>query len=359
MKVVVAMSGGVDSSVAAGLLAEQGHEVIGVHMKLHDAAPGAAGRSCCGLDEALDARAVADTLGVPFYVMDLRSAFEAAVKDYFADTYLAGGTPNPCVACNGVLKFQILLARARALGATHLATGHYARVDGQGRLRTAVDPDKDQSYFLYPIRPDALRATLFPLGELTKGQVRAEARRLGLATAEKAESQEICFIPDGDHHRFVSEHRGVGARPGPIVDVHGRELGQHDGHWRFTVGQRRGLGVALGRPAYVLEVDPIQNRVVVGDPEGLLTHELRAVSWTGPAPLAEGQPAWARVRHRGALHPCTVHPEADGAVRLKLLAPARAATRGQAVVLYDGDLVLGGGTIAHARALEAAAPHAD
>lgn len=350
MKVVVAMSGGVDSSVAAGLLVEQGHEVVGVHMKLHDAAPNAVAGHCCGLDDALDARKVADALGIPFYVMNLRDAFRKAVMDDLADTYLAGRTPNPCIQCNGVLKFRVLLARAVQLGASHLATGHYARVlDGPGgrQLATAVDPAKDQSYFLFPVTAKALDRTLFPLGEMRKHEVRAHALRLGLVTAEKPESQEICFVPDDDHARFVREHRPEADGSGEIVDEDGHVLGHHDGYFRYTVGQRRGLGVSLGRPAYVLRVEPDTRRVVVTtgaerlDHHGLLAS--RGNWFERPEP---GRVVQARVRHRGGLVPCTVG--AGDPFEVRFLQPERAVAPGQAVVFYDEERVLGGGWIARA-----------
>ncbi|MSP57005.1 MAG: tRNA 2-thiouridine(34) synthase MnmA [Myxococcales bacterium] len=359
MRIVTAMSGGVDSSVAAGLLVEAGHEVIGVHMKLHDqpAGPGqssAAPGHCCGLDDALDARSVASALGIPFYVLDLQAAFRKAVMDDFAATYLAGGTPNPCVRCNGILKFDILLARARALGADALATGHYARAR-DGRLFTAVDLDKDQSYFLYPIRAEALRQSLFPLGAMTKPEVRAHATRLGLATAQKPESMEVCFIPDDDHARFVQHHTADG-QPGPggqecagdVVDEAGRVLGRHDAYHRFTVGQRRGIGIAAAQPLYVLRVDPELRRVVVGPSERLEHSEIEAsgAHWIRrPEP---GEAVEARIRHRGARIPCTVDEPVDRKLVVRLSIPARAAAPGQAVVLYAGDEVLGGATIRRA-----------
>lgn len=345
--VVAAMSGGVDSSVAAALLQEQGHEVIGVHMKLHGS-NSAAGttKTCCGLDDALDARQVAERLGIPFYVLDLQEAFKKAVMDDLADEYLAGRTPNPCVMCNGVLKFKVLLARAMALGASHLATGHYARVGPGPSLMAAVDPAKDQSYFLYDIRPEALARTLFPLGGMTKPEVRAHAERLGLVTASKPDSQEICFIPDGDHARFIREHRPVADEAGEIVDAEGRVLGFHDGWFQYTVGQRRGLGVALGFPAYVLRVEPETRRVVVGDDgalwrEGLVAHRCTWIQRPPPAARVS-----ARVRHRGALVPCTIGEGEAPEVRFE--APVRAIAPGQAVVFYDGDRVLGGGRIREA-----------
>ena len=340
MRVVVAMSGGVDSSVAAGLLVEQGHEVIGVHLKLHDAIEGTAGH-CCGLDDILDARGVADRLGFPFYVYNLKDAFQKAVVDDFVRAWRDGETPNPCVACNGVLKFDILLSRARMLGAAAIATGHYARVDG-GRLYASLHPDKDQSYFLYPVRPDVLAQTLFPLGGLTKAEVRAHAVRLGLATAEKPESMDVCFLPDDDHARLVSASVDVDGA-GDIVDETGRVLGHHDAYWRFTIGQRRGLGVAAREPLYVLSVDPTTRQVCVGPESRLYAQELVAggVNWIRrPAP---DEAITVRIRHRGARIPCTIL--ADDPLRLALHAPARAITAGQAAVLYAGDEVLGGGTI--------------
>ncbi|MFZ5480322.1 MAG: tRNA 2-thiouridine(34) synthase MnmA [Myxococcota bacterium] len=337
MRIVAAMSGGVDSSVAAALLVEEGHEVIGVHMKLHDAPEGSA--HCCGLDDALDARRVAGALGIPFYVMDLREAFRRAVMDDLAAAYARGLTPNPCVQCNGVLKFDVLLKRARTLGAEALATGHYARADG-GRLYASTDRAKDQSYFLWPLTAEALARTRFPLGGMTKPEVRAHATRLGLVTAQKPESMEVCFLPDDDHTRFVREACPDLDGAGEIVDEAGAVLGRHDAYWRFTIGQRRGLGLA-GGPWYVLRVEPDTKRVVVGPDERLLAWELRAeLRWIRhPA----GEDLAVRVRHRGALVPAAV----DGD-RVRLRAAARAVAPGQSVVVYAGDEVLGGGVIARA-----------
>ena len=342
MRVVAAMSGGVDSSVVAGLLLEQGHEVIGVHMKLHDVEEGEAGH-CCGLDDALDARMVADKLGIPFYVMDLREAFRKAVMDDFAANYKAGRTPNPCVRCNGVLKFRVLLQRAKALGASHPATGHYAKVTPEGGLYRAVDHQKDQSYFLFPAAREAFQQTLFPLGGMTKDEVRAHARRLSLITSSKPDSQEVCFIPDDDHTRFVKEHLGNPDAGGDIVDEQGNVLGQHDGYFRYTIGQRRGLGVAVGHPLYVLRIQAASKRVVVGPAERLLEQGLQAsdINWfRKPAP---GEQVMARIRHNGGLIPATV--EGEDPIRVHFQAPARAVAPGQAVVLYAGDEVLGGGWI--------------
>lgn len=345
MRVVAAMSGGVDSSVTAALLHEQGHEVIGVHMRLHDAevAANATSKSCCGMDEALDARSVADRLGIAFHVLDLRQAFRKAVMDDLAKTYLAGRTPNPCIQCNGILKFKVLLERALALGADALATGHYARID-DGVLHRAVDVDKDQSYFLFPMTKKALEHTLFPLGGLTKAEVRDHARRFDLLTADKPESQEICFIPDQDHARFVREHTGHDGS-GDIVDEKGRVLGQHKGYYRFTIGQRRGIGVAMGHKVYVKDIEPDTRRVIVAAPDSLWHSALDAAGWVWTRRPAPDQPVQARIRHNGGLLPATV----DGD-RVHFHQPAWAVAPGQAVVLYEGDAVLGGGWITQAHA---------
>lgn len=349
-RVVVAMSGGVDSSVTAGLLAEAGYEVIGVHMKLHDAAPGAESKTCCGLDDAVDARRVADRLGIPFHVMDLREAFKKAVMDDLVDTYMRGSTPNPCVQCNGVLKFRVLLSRALALGASRLATGHYARVAPGPELRVAVDGDKDQTYFLFPITPSALERTLFPLGDMDKATVREHARRMGLVTAEKPESQEICFVPDQDHAGFVSRARPEVDGAGDIVDEEGRVVGRHDGYWRFTVGQRRGLNVALGRRIYVRRIEPATRRVVISGADALWSSGLMATGWVWHERPDPTETVRARIRHQGTLIPARV--EAGGRPTLRFLEPAWGVAPGQAVVLYRGDKVLGGAWIR--RALEAA-----
>jgi tRNA-specific 2-thiouridylase len=349
VRVVVAMSGGVDSAVSAGLLREQGHDVIGVHMKLHDRGLTAVPGHCCGYDDALDARKVADHLGFPFYVVDLQDAFRAAVMEPFAASWVAGRTPSPCVQCNGVLKFRVLLARALALGADALATGHYARVVDR-RLAMAVDTSKDQSYFLFPVTPTALEKTLFPLGHLTKAEVRAHAARLGLPVADKPESQEVCFLPDDDHTAFVKERRAEDAS-GDIVDEGGRVLGRHDAYYRFTVGQRRGLDVALGVPAYVLRIEPATKRVVVTtDPRKLGSLELAATGATWHEVPSDDEPVTVRIRHRGRLEPARVEVGADGKTfRARFEDPVRAVTPGQAAVVYRGDQVLGGGWIEASR----------
>lgn len=348
VRVVVAMSGGVDSAVAAGLLTEQGHEVIGVHMKLHDRGGAASPGHCCGLDDALDARRVAEHLDIPFYVLDLREPFRKAVMDQFAASYLAGRTPNPCVRCNGVLKFRVLMSRALALGADALATGHYARISGSS-LAMAADREKDQSYFLFPVTVAALEKTLFPLGGFTKTEVRAHAARLGLPVAAKPESQEVCFIPDDDHARFVREHAGDLDGAGEIVDEAGTVLGHHDGYYRFTIGQRRGLAVALGIRAFVLRVEADTRRVVVTtDPARLGAMGLAAAEATWHEVPHPDEVVAVRVRHRGRLEPARIEVRADGSFVASFDEPVRAVSPGQAAVVYRDQTVLGGGWIDHA-----------
>ncbi len=350
MRVVVAMSGGVDSSVAAGLLVREGHEVIGVHVRLHDASPTAIstpGR-CCGYDDALDARKVAAHLDVPFYVMNLRDAFEASVMRDLADTYLQGETPNPCVQCNGRLKFRVLLSRARALGADCLATGHYARLE-DGVLRAAVDADKDQSYFLFSMTGEARARTWFPLGAMTKDRVRECAADLGLPVADKPESQEICFIPDGNHARFVAEQHPDVDASGDIVLEDGTVVGKHDAYYRYTVGQRRGLGVALGKPAWVLRIDPVERAVVITtDPERLGAMGLVAGGAVWHTSLHADEPVTVRIRHRGRQHQARVHDLGDRRFEVVFDDPVRAVAPGQAAVIYRGDEVVGGGWIGRA-----------
>ncbi|UCE86586.1 MAG: tRNA 2-thiouridine(34) synthase MnmA [Deltaproteobacteria bacterium] len=347
-RVVAAMSGGVDSSVAAALLLEQGFEVVGVTLHL------AGGSSrCCSLADADDARRVADRLGIRFYVADYADRFREEVIDAFADAYLRGRTPIPCIPCNQRFKFHHLLERARALGASGVATGHYARVDadpatGRWRLRRAADAEKDQTYFLFNLTQDQLARAAFPLGELSKSAVRERARRLGLATADKPESQEICFVPDGDYAKRVEEMR-PDALPGDgeIVDASGRVLGRHAGIHRFTVGQRRGLSLATSARLYVTHLDAARNRVEVGSKEALRARgaELEGVSWIAGAPPPAPVRARVRVRHRHEGADATVEPEARGCARVHFDAPVLAVSPGQAAVFEDGDQVLGGGWI--------------
>ncbi len=348
-RIVVAMSGGVDSSVAAALSTRPGVEVIGITLHL------AGGSSrCCSLDDADDARRVAQRLGIRFYVVNYTERFQIEVIEAFADDYLAGRTPIPCVTCNKKFKFDYLMERAGVFGAREVATGHYARVDrdpesGRYRLRRARDAGKDQSYFLFNLNQDQLARIRFPLGEMTKTQVRQRARALGLATAEKPESQEICFVPGGSYTEVVERVRSH-ALPGrgEVVDGRGRLLGHHDGIHRFTVGQRRGLGLASARPLYVTALDASRNRVVVGPAEDLLSAGamLEGVSWIAGEPPSTPICARVRVRYRHAGAAAKLEALAGGRARVSFEEPVRAISPGQVAVFEDGDVVLGGGWIA-------------
>ena len=350
-RIVVGMSGGVDSSVAAALLVSEGHEVIGVTMNL----AGSSSR-CCSLEDADDARRVADRLGIRFFVANYKDRFRAEVIEPFADAYLAGQTPIPCVICNRRFKFHHLLERARALGADAVATGHYARIapgadGGAPRLLRGVDPAKDQSYFLYDLGPEQLRATRFPLGELHKHEVRDRARELGLGTADKPESQEICFVPDGDYARVVEEIRPEARKgEGEIVDTLGRVLGRHAGVHRFTVGQRRGLGLPGGERRFVVGIEPEKHRVVVGTAPELLRRraQISGVSWTAGVRPDGPLEARVQVRHRHEPVPARVLPLAETNAEVHFEEPVRAVAPGQAAVFYSGDEVVGGGTISGA-----------
>jgi tRNA-specific 2-thiouridylase len=351
-RIVVGLSGGVDSSVAAALLVEEGYEVIGVTLHL-----AGSGSRCCSLEDADDARRVAEELGIRFYVVNQQEAFRRDVIEPFADAYLAGETPLPCVACNRGFKFGTLRARARALGAEGVATGHYARIavdaeTGERHLLRARDGAKDQTYFLFDLSQEQLAEARFPLGELTKGEVRERARALGLPTADKEESQEICFVPDGDYARVVESLR-PDAVPGEgeIVDGRGRVLGRHRGIHRFTVGQRRGLGLASAERLYVRSLDAERNRVVVGSDAELAVRgaRLRGVRWIGAPPPGPVEAA-VRIRYRHAGAAARIESGADGAADVWFDAPVAAVAPGQAAVFYDGERVLGGGWIA--------APHA-
>lgn len=355
-KVAVAMSGGVDSSVAAALLLEAGWDVFGLTMKLFRL-PGEAClsdklRSCCGARAAEDAARVAAALRIPHVLADFRTPFERRVIAPFIREYARGRTPNPCVLCNRSVKFGLLLAQARKLGADALATGHHARVArdgprGERRLLKGRDRAKDQSYFLYATTQARLARTLMPVGELTKGEVREKARALGLPTADKAESQEICFIPDDDYAGFLRERRPRAFRPGPIADLEGRAIGRHAGLPGYTIGQRRGLGLAGPRPLYVIDLDPATDTVVAGPVEALFRSSLLAsdVRFIARRPPAGPFRAGVRIRCRHSEAAATVFPLPERRARVEFDAPQRAVAPGQAAVFYDGEEVLGGGTI--------------
>lgn len=352
-RVAVAMSGGVDSAVAAALLVEQGHEVIGLTMNLWPdwlSSSNGATRACCGVSAIDDARAAAGVLGIRHYVLNLREAFEREVIGYFVDEYARGRTPNPCIACNQTVKFRILLDKVDGLGCDLLATGHYARVErnaaaGRFELLRAVDPRKDQSYVLYGLTPAQLERLRLPIGGYAKPEVREMARRFGLPVADKPDSQEICFVPSGHYADLVAARRPDAARPGPILNQAGAVVGAHAGIGRYTVGQRRGLGVRGTGPHYVVDVDPARNTLIVGGPEALLRRYVLVdrVNWIVPPPPPEE--VTVRVRHAAADVPARLLLDGDGRVAVEFETPQRAAAPGQAVAFYDGVRVLGGGII--------------
>jgi tRNA-uridine 2-sulfurtransferase len=350
VRVLVAMSGGVDSSAAAALLVAQGHEVVGVSLRVHDYSDRSRGRSCCAPDDLEDARAVAVRLGIPFYVANVEEEFGRRVVDRFVDDYLAGITPNPCIACNSEVKFDWLLRRARALSA-RLATGHYARVERRGNrwaLLTGADPAKDQSYFLHGLGQAELAEVLFPVGHLPKPRVRALASEAGLSISEKPESQEICFVTDGDAARFVELRRPGASRPGEIVSTAGEVLARHGGVHRFTVGQRRGLGIAPPEPAYVVRLEPEGARVVVGTSAEASSErfDVADVRWVSGVAPPGASFLRVRVRHRHEGEFGEVVPGTGDRAHVRLRSPVRGVAPGQAAVFYDGDEVVGGGRIA-------------
>lgn len=351
-RVLVAMSGGVDSSVVANLLVEQGYDCLGATMRLasnEDDRPGE--RTCCSTDDVADARQACWDAGIRHYTFDYTNQFSREVIDPFVAGYEVGLTPNPCVACNRHLKFGALLDRALELGCDHLATGHYARVTHDARgyhLLKGVDAAKDQSYFLFGLTQQRLAHVMFPLGGLHKApEVRDLAERMGLSSAHKKDSEGICFVPGGDHLHFIEERTGRAARPGDVLDAQGNVIGTHAGALRYTLGQRKGLGVACTHPVYVVGIDTTANTVTLGEQEQLLSSELVAGDWNWVAGQVPAAPlrAAAKVRYHQPDQPCLVTPLADGRVRVEFETPQRAITPGQAVVVYEGDECLGGGTI--------------
>ena len=368
-RVVVGMSGGVDSSAAAWLLKEQGYDVIGITMQIwqdEEELVLEEQGGCCGQSAVEDARRVAASLGRPYYVMNFKKEFKSCVIDYFVEEYLEGRTPNPCIACNRYVKWEALLKRSLEIGADYIATGHYARIgllpNGRYALRVSQTGAKDQTYALYNLTQEQLAHTLMPVGEYTKDEIRKLAGNVGLRVADKPDSQDICFVPDGDYASYItkyvescsckgaeSDHRGI--TPGNFVLTDGTVVGRHKGLIHYTVGQRKGLGIALGYPVFVLEINPGTNEVVVGSGEESMSYQVRAnhVNFMSVEDLPERKRVWAKIRynHKGAW--CTVQKTGEDEILCLFEEAQRAVTPGQAVVLYDGDYVLGGGTIIGAK----------
>ena len=351
-KVVIGMSGGVDSSVAAYLLKEQGYEVIGITMRMapddpdHEENEG----GCCGLSAVEDARRVCDRLDIPFYVMNFKKSFKEKVIDNFVDEYIAGRTPNPCVNCNKYLKFDELLRKARGIGAEYVATGHYAKIEevnGRYQLIKSDDDKKDQTYMLYNFTQDQLAHTLMPCGKYTKDKIREIAKEIGLAVHNKKDSEEICFIPDNNHGRFISEYRPNDVKPGNFVDKSGKILGKHKGIVYYTIGQRKGLGLSLGRPVFVTEIRPERNEVVIGSEDEIFKNALIAkdVNFISIEKLEGELSVTAKIRYSAKPTPAKLYPLKDGRVKVVFEEKVRAITKGQSVVFYDGNIVVGGGII--------------
>ena len=353
MKVVVAMSGGVDSSVAAALLKEDGYQVIGVTMRIWLAESRQFG-GCCGLTAIEDARKVAYKLGIPHYVMNFREVFTDKVINYFVQEYRRGRTPNPCVRCNQHIKFSALLEKARGLGADFVATGHHARIEqseAEDRylLKKGLDRNKDQSYFLYTLTQEQLSHSLMPIGNLTKEKVREIARDLRLPVAGKPQSQEICFIPDENYGAFLKDYLSDAEKPGPILDERGNIIGSHRGIIFHTIGQRKGLGIATGEPLYVIAIVPERNAIIVGPKEKALADELVAseLNWIAFDKLTHPLTTHSKIRYRHPEAEAIITPLGEDSIHVKFAQPQMAITPGQAVIFYDGDTVVGGGTIGY------------
>ncbi|HUE75851.1 MAG TPA: tRNA 2-thiouridine(34) synthase MnmA [Chloroflexota bacterium] len=368
-RVIAAMSGGVDSSVMAAMLVEQGYDVLGVTLNVEPALAAEEqverADACCSLGAVEDARRIADKIGIPHYTLNFRDVFRRAVIDDFISEYRAGRTPNPCVRCNEHIKFEAVLHRLHGLDADCVATGHFARkrVDletGRHVLMHAIDQRKDQSYVLYVLNQDLLRRSMFPLGEMTKDEVRQKAREYGLAVADKPESQEICFVANGDYGAFITRHVPDAGTPGPILNGAGEQLGQHQGIVHYTIGQRRGLGLSTGQALFVVGIDPTRNAVLVGSEQDLYADGLVAerVNWISVDQPSEPIGCSVKIRYRAPEVPATVEALADGRARVRFDAPQKSVTPGQSVVFYRDDDVVGGGTIlmAERNARSTAAP---